>query len=41
MGELKDIAELIGDSYEVVVNTYLHTDDEKKIDLVDAILEAA
>lgn len=41
MGELKDVAELIGDSYEVVINTYFHTDNEKKVDLVDAILEAA
>lgn len=41
MGELKDVAELIGDSYEVVINTYFHTDDEKKVDLVDALLDAA
>jgi len=41
MGELKDAAELIGDSYEVVINTYFHTEDEKKINLVDALLDAA
>lgn len=39
MGELKDVAELIGDSYEVIINTYFHTNDEKKIELIDAILE--
>lgn len=37
MGELKDAAELLGDSYEVILATYFHTDSEKKIELVDAI----
>ena len=37
MGELKDAAELLGDSYDVVIKTYLHTDSQKKVDLVDAI----
>lgn len=37
MGELKDAAELLGDSYDVVIKTYFHTDSQKKVDLVDAI----
>lgn len=37
MGDLKEVAELVGDSYEVVINTYFHTDSEKKIDLVDSL----
>lgn len=37
IGELKEAAELLGDSFEVIMNTYFHTDDEKKIELVDAI----
>ncbi|MCB6203130.1 hypothetical protein [Extibacter muris] len=35
--KLKDAAELLGDSYEVILTTYFHTDREKKIELVDAI----
>lgn len=37
MGDLKEVAELLGDSYEVVINTYFHTDSEKKINLVDSL----
>lgn len=37
MGELKDAAELLGDSYEVILKTYFHTDTQKKMALVDAI----
>lgn len=37
MGDLKEVAELLGDSYEVVINTYFHTDSEKKIDLIDSL----
>ena len=37
IGELKEAAELLGDSFEVIMKTYFHTDDEKKIELVDAI----
>ena len=37
MGEMKDAAELLGDSYDVVIKTYFHTDSQKKVDLVDAI----
>lgn len=37
MGELKDAAELLGDSYEVILKTYFHTDSKKKVELVDAI----
>jgi len=39
MGELKDAAELIGDSYEVVIKSYFHTDNKEKTNLIDAILE--
>jgi Site-specific recombinase XerD len=39
MGELKDAAELIGGSYAVVIKNYLHTDNKKKTNLIDAILE--
>ena len=37
MGELKDAAELLGDSYEVILKTYFHTDTQNKMALVDAI----
>lgn len=39
MGELKDVAEFIGDSYEVIINTYFHTDEGRKAELIDSILE--
>ena len=37
MGDLKEVAELLGDGYEVVINTYFHTDSKKKINLVDSL----
>lgn len=37
MGELKDAAELLGDSYDVIIKTYFHTDSQKKVNLVDTI----
>ena len=41
MGDLKEVAELLGDSYEVVINTYFHTDSEKKVELIDSLNQAA
>lgn len=41
MGDLKEVAELLGDSYEVVINTYFHTDSEKKVELIDSLDQAA
>lgn len=38
MGEIKEVAEILGDHYEVVLRTYFHTDSEKKMDLVDALI---
>ena len=38
MGEIKEAAEILGDHYEVVLRTYFHTDSEKKVNLVDALL---
>ena len=35
--ELKAVAELLGDDYNVVVQTYLHTEEEGKSILVDLI----
>jgi len=37
MGELQDAAELLGDSFDVIIKTYFHTDNEKKMELVDAL----
>ena len=37
MGDLQDAAEILGDSYDVVIKTYFHTDNKKKVDLVDLI----
>lgn len=37
MGELQDAAEILGDSYDVVLKTYFHTDNTKKVGLVDSI----
>ena len=38
MAEVKEVAEILGDGYEVVLKTYLHAEDEKKINLVDALI---
>lgn len=38
MGEIKEAAEILGDNYMVVLRTYFHTDSEKKVDLVDALI---
>ena len=38
MGEVKEVAEILGDGYDVVLRTYLHTDSEKKVDLVDSLI---
>ena len=38
MGEVKEVDEILGDHYEVVLRTYFHTDSEKKIALVDALI---
>lgn len=35
--EIKAVAELLGDDYKVVIKTYLHTDEEGKINLVDLL----
>jgi integrase len=37
--EIKAVAELLGDDYKVVINTYLHTNDDGKHNLVDMLLE--
>ena len=39
MAEVKEVAEILGDSYEVVIRTYLHTDSENKVNLVDALMD--
>lgn len=41
MVDLKEAAELLGDSYEVVINTYFHTDSEKKVELIDSLDQTA
>lgn len=38
MGKVKEVAEILGDSYDVVLRTYFHTDSEKKVNLVDALI---
>lgn len=38
MGEVKEAAEILGDHYEVVLRTYVHTESEKKVNLVDALV---
>ena len=38
MGEVKEAAEILGDNYEVLLRTYFHTDSEKKVNLVDALV---
>lgn len=38
MGEIKEAAEILGDHYEVILRTYFHTDSEKKVNLVDALI---
>lgn len=38
MGEVKEAAEILGDNYQVLLRTYLHTDSEKKVNLVDALI---
>lgn len=35
--EIKAVAELLGDDYNVVVKTYLHTDEDGKLNLVDLL----
>ena len=35
--EIKAVAEILGDDYNVVVKTYLHTDEDGKLDLVDTL----
>ena len=35
--DIKAVAELLGDDYKIVIKTYLHTDDDKKHDLVDLL----
>lgn len=37
-GEVKEVAEILGDGYDVVLRTYFHTDSEKKVDLVDSLI---
>lgn len=39
MGEIKEAAEILGDNYQVLLRTYFHTDSEKKVNLVDALLQ--
>lgn len=41
IGDLKEVAELLGDSYEVVINTYFHTDSEKKVELIASLDQTA
>lgn len=36
--DIKAVAEILGDDYKVVLKTYLHTDDEKKHNLVDLLI---
>lgn len=38
MGEIKEAAEIIGDNYEVIMRTYVHTDSERKVSLIDAMI---
>ena len=38
MGEIKEAAEIIGDNYEVLMRTYVHTDSERKVSLIDAMI---
>ncbi len=38
MLEIKEAAEIIGDNYEVIMRTYIHTDSKHKISLIDSIL---
>ena len=38
MGEVKEAAEILEDNYEVLLRTYFHTDSEKKVNLVDALV---
>lgn len=38
MGEIKEAAEIIGDNYDVIMRTYVHTDSERKVSLIDAMI---
>ena len=35
--DIKAVAEILGDDYKVVIKTYLHTSEENKHNLVDAL----
>ena len=35
--DIKAVAEILGDDYQVVIDTYLHTEDDGKHELVDML----
>ena len=38
MGEMKEVAEIMGDDLDVVLKTYVHTNSETKMALVDTLI---